>query len=225
MSQDRTARIRALLDEAVSLLDEHAGEQWARIDPRDLSAYDKAVARHRELLTEIKQFRTSVDSLLNALGASQGQRQVERPTTDSDRSSVASKSPRRPPRSTDPTVSHSLDRDYIGAKPAAIQIGDTVHEVPSWRRAYELVCKEMLERDPDRFSRLPSNPRFISDQDRHDFSRDPRTLRTTSEVAPGIFAEVHFNSNSIRDRIARLLEEFGLPKSSVRIYLLSERAT
>lgn len=230
MSPDRTIHFQRLLDEALALLDARAGEQWAAIDPRNLSTLAEATESHRALVERIEKFRATGEALLAAL--------PEPMTTPSPALSgplppgnllsvhrpISAKPDKAMKRSADSSVAHRLDRDFIGTKPSAIQIGDDLSEVSTWRRTYELVCQNLFQRDEERFERLPSNPRFISAQDRHDFALDQRILRSASEVVPGIFAEVHFSANSIRDRIVKLLDEFGLPHSIVHIYLRSERA-
>jgi hypothetical protein len=95
--------------------------------------------------------------------------------------------------------------------------------VSTWRRVFELVCRQLAEADPDRFRSLPENPKFITKHGHRGFSTEPGKLRVGSPIAEGVYAEVHFSANDLRDSIKRLLTEFGIGPENMVIYLREDR--
>lgn len=224
----RADRLRTVLDGLLKLVEQHRDELWAEIDHRDPEAVETGTARYRDFLERADAFRTAASRLADAFEETGSlfddvlTDEVEAHPSSPEQ--LALKDGERPVRQLDPDHEHALDEEFTHTKPVAVRIQDTRYEhADSWRRVYELVCKHLAERDPERFSRLPSDSRFISARDRHDFSRRSQDLRTAAQITDDVFAEVHFSANDLRKRIVKLLDAFGLPASSVGIYLRSDR--
>ena len=222
-SMNRSDRLRDALDGLSQLIDEHRDALWASIDHRDPEAVEAGTARYRTFHERADELRAAADRLAEVLGEpaapiDSAPRDIPR------RESSAPENIEQPPRDVDPGPERGLDEEVTHTKPVAVRIQETHYdELNSWRGLYEEVCRHLSERDPERFARLPSDPRFISRRDRHDFSRRPQDLRVASPITDGIFAEVHFSAKDLRKRIVKLLDAFGLPTSSVGIYLRSDR--
>ena len=221
-------RLRAVLDQLLDVLDQHRDTLWTAIDHRDPQAVEAGTARYRDFLARVGTFREAAAHLADFFDATGS---LFDTLGEPDASTPAEPKPpldirggERPTRRLDPILEHALDEDFTHTRPAALRIGDAhVDRVDSWRRLYELVLKSLAERDPDRFARLPTDPRFISARERHDFSRRQQDLRGASRITDDVYAEVHFSANDIRTRIVRLLDAFSLPASAVGIYLESDR--
>jgi hypothetical protein len=127
-------------------------------------------------------------------------------------------------RELDRGTPHTLDDSFMYKRPHGFVLeGRAYQNVPTWRRVYELVCQQMAEKDPERFAALPDNPKFTTRYGHKAFSNDRTELRIASHIAEGVYAEVHFSANDLRDSIKRLLTEFGVPHESMVIYLREDR--
>ena len=127
-------------------------------------------------------------------------------------------------RELDRSAPHSLDENFIYKRPYGFVLqGKAYQEVPTWRRVYELVCRQMAEKDPKRFDALPTNPKFTTKYGHKAFSKDQKDLRVGSHIADGVYVEVHFSANGIRDGIKDLLAEFKVDPADMAIYLREDR--
>jgi hypothetical protein len=127
-------------------------------------------------------------------------------------------------RELDRSAPHTLEESFIYKRPYGFVLqGKAYQEVPTWRRVYELVCQQMAEKDPKRVAALPTNPKFITKYGHKAFSKDQKELRVGSHIADGVYVEVHFSANGIRDGIKDLLAEFGVDPADMAIYLREDR--
>jgi len=95
---------------------------------------------------------------------------------------------------------HSIDEDFTYRRPHGFILdGQGTTGITTWRRLFELVCQQLLHRDPDRFRALPDNADFISNRGHRGFSRTADELRSASEIGEGIFAEINLSANALRD--------------------------
>ncbi|HEX6798949.1 MAG TPA: hypothetical protein VF116_14660 [Ktedonobacterales bacterium] len=129
--------------------------------------------------------------------------------------------------SNDPLIAnrrqHDLGEEFTSAKPVGFTLqGRGFKNMSTWAELYITVCQEMARRQPLRFRALPDHPGFITVQNNHMFSRDPQHLLTPRLIADGVYAEIKLSANSIRDRIVKLLHEFGVPENAMAIYLRHE---
>jgi hypothetical protein len=119
---------------------------------------------------------------------------------------------------------HDLTEDFRYKRPYGFVLGEmVVKKARTWRRMFELVCRALAERDPERFKSLPDNNDFVSNRGFAYFARDPVHLRTPMELPRGIYAEANLSANSIRDRIRNLLRTFGVPEDKMVVYLRQDR--
>ena len=220
-------RLRSVFDQLLRVLDEHRDTLWNGIDHRTPESVSTGTDRYQDYLRRTQALREAAADVAdffdgaNLFGDAPSVAETPTPVQPALETTVDDERPVRP---LDASLEHVLDKDFTHTRPAALRVGTTRHNrVDSWRRLYELVLKSLAGRDPDRFARLPTDPRFISSRERHDFSRRQQDLRGASLIADGVYAEVHFSANDIRTRIVRLLDAFGLPASAVGIYLESAR--
>ena len=115
---------------------------------------------------------------------------------------------------------HALNEDFRYKRPYGFILQDRPYkDVVTWRRIYELICRQLLEKDFVQMSALPDHPNFASKRGNHSFARVPGDLRSACRIADGLFAEINLSANSLRDQIRKLLSVFGIPENEMTIYL------
>lgn len=120
--------------------------------------------------------------------------------------------------------SHSLAEDFTFKRPHGFILdGQGTTGITTWRRLYDLLCQQLLQKNPERFRALPDNPDFISNRGNHSFSRDPSELRSAGLISDGIYAEINWSANSLRDMIRRLLVAFEIPTDRLKLFLRQDR--
>lgn len=119
---------------------------------------------------------------------------------------------------------HSIDEDFTFKRPHGFILdGKGTSGITTWRRLFEIVCQQLLRRDPDRFRALPENQDFITNRGHRSFSQNPDELRSAGPIEDGLFAEINLSANSIRDTVRRLLETFEIPKDDLKFFLREDR--
>ncbi len=119
---------------------------------------------------------------------------------------------------------HSIDEDFTYRRPHGFILdGQGTTGITTWRRLFELVCQQLLRRNPERFRALPDNPDFISSRGHRGFNRTAEELRSAAEIGEGIFAEINLSANGLRDTLRRLLVTFEIPITDLRLFLREDR--
>ncbi len=119
---------------------------------------------------------------------------------------------------------HSIDEDLTFKRPHGFILdGQATVGITTWRRVFELVCRQLLRRDPDRFHGLPEHSEFISNRGHHGFSRNPTELRSAGLIGDGVYAEINLSANDLRNTIRRLLEAFDIPTERLQLFLREDR--
>lgn len=128
-------------------------------------------------------------------------------------------------RDLDKATPHVVSENFTYKRPFGFICRNyAASDVPTWRNLYATFCQALTEMDPRRFNALPENPAFTRTQGGKAFSRNASELRAAMPITGGVFAEVHYSANSIRDNIRKLLSEFGIPEQEMRIHLRQDRA-
>lgn len=119
---------------------------------------------------------------------------------------------------------HAIDEDFTYLRPHGfILAGKGTIGITTWRRLFEVFCRQLAGRDPDRFRTLPANPDHISTRGHRAFNTNPEELRNASLIADGIHAEINLAANMIRNEIRRLLRTFEIPEREFQVYLREDR--
>ncbi len=115
---------------------------------------------------------------------------------------------------------HGLDEVFTHTPPITLlfegQIYDKLH---TWPSLYKLVCRLLAERDRERFANLPDRPMAVGSGGIRYFGRSSAGMYALVEIMPGVYADTHLSANSICKLIGRLLDEFGIPKTALAIFL------
>jgi hypothetical protein len=119
---------------------------------------------------------------------------------------------------------HAIDEGFTYRRPHGFVLdGQAVTGITTWLRLFELVCRQLFERDVARFRALVENPSFISNRGHHGFTHDEHSLRKALRIDEGLFAECNLSANDLCAVIGDLLTEFNIPKENLRIYLREDR--
>jgi len=119
---------------------------------------------------------------------------------------------------------HSLDEEFTYKRPHGfILAGQATSGITTWQRLYELVCRQLYQRDAGRFVSLIEHPEFISNRGHHSVTRDPGSLRKALDVEQGLFVECNLSANGIRDMLRRLLAVFEIEWNQLRLFLRQDR--
>lgn len=119
---------------------------------------------------------------------------------------------------------HSLAEDFTYKRPHGfILAGQAATGITTWQRMYELVCRQLIARDLNRFQGLCDDPHFISNRGHHTVTREPNTLRKALEVGHGLFVESNLSANGVRDLIRRFLAAFEISSDEMQVFLREDR--
>jgi len=216
-------RIRSILEQL-----EHTREDllalsddiWLSIDHNDAQALEDGVAFKKEYNAKVAAF-DQLTGELSALVQQFTAVQLDDAGADHDQTPHGRE---RVIRDLDQYEEHGLDEGYTFKRPYGFRFGGQAQSgINTWRRLYELICLDLAKRDPERFGRLPDDPRFTTRRGNPSFTRDPQALRSAMALPGGIYAEVNLSANHLLDQIKGLLDTFGVERESLRIYLRQDR--
>ena len=218
-----TERIRAILEDLEAVRDnllELSKDIWASIDHDDPAALEEGYAFKKAYNAKSAAF-DGVATELSALV-----QKYTRVRLDAGEASGAGDGPANARLVADLNRDepHTLAEDFTFKRPHGYVLdGTAAVGITTWRRLYELVCRQLHGRDPQRFRGLPTNPDYVSSRGNRSFSPDPADLRMATLIADGVHAESNLSANSVRDLLERLLTTFELPPESLQIYLRQDR--
>ena len=216
-------RIRSLLQDLEQLREgllALSDDIWLSIDHNDTEAMREGVAFKAQYNEKIVAF-DRVAGELSALVQQFTQVKIDaEPAMSAERTAATE----RMIRDLDQQEPHTLDEDFTYKRPYGFTLGDAAQSgLVTWKRLYQLLCSHLEQRDPQRFQQLPDNPAFVSRRGHPAFSRDPHVLRLPMPLSAGLFAEANLSANHIRDQITLLLDEFGIDRSALHLYLRQDR--
>jgi hypothetical protein len=220
MASDRTRRILEDLEAVRENLLALSDDIWLGIDHNDNDAIEEGVRFKRAYNDKMNAF----DELASELSS-----MVQEYTrvTLAEAEEVArddSGQNERIIQELDRQVPHSIDEDFRFKRPYGFLLeGQGSTGITTWRRLFELICQQLLRRDPERFRALPENPDYISNRGNYGFSRDRDKLRSANLIGDGVYAEINLSANHICDVIRRLLDTFEIPASDLKLFLREDR--
>lgn len=119
---------------------------------------------------------------------------------------------------------HSIDENFTFKRPFGFVFqGRPVSNITTWQRVYELVCRQILDQQPERFRELFNHSDFVSRRGNRTFQVKPDGLRKALRIDDGVFAEANLSANGIRDVIRATLSVFEIPEESLSIFLRQDR--
>jgi hypothetical protein len=217
---DRTREILEDLEAVRENLLALSDDIWTAIDRQDLAAFDEGVRFMRsyvEKITEFDRLAADLSGLIQQYTQVSLEASEETGEEDRERNErIIQELNREEP--------HSIDEDFTYKRPHGfILTGQATSGITTWQRLYELVCRQLYQRDSARFGSLVDNPEFISNRGNHSVTHDSDSLRKALEVGGGLFVECNLSANGIRDMIRRLLVAFEIDTSEFRLFLRQDR--
>ena len=219
-ADERTRQILADLEGVRENLLALSDDIWISIDHNDPQALEEGVGFKRaynEKMAAFDQLATELSALIQQYTSVRLEEGEETGADDRERNErIIAELNREEP--------HSLDEQFTFKRPHGFILdGQGTTGITTWRRLYELLCQQLLRRDPDRFRALPDNADYRSTRGNRSFSRDAGELRFASLIGDGIHAEVNLSANSVRDMIRRLLGTFEIPADRLKLFLRQDR--
>lgn len=217
---DRTRRILEDLEAVRENLLGLSDDIWQSIDHNDSEAMEEGVQFKRtynEKLAGFDRLATDISALVQQYTSVRLQEEEETGLDDTGHNErIIRELSREEP--------HSLDEDFRWKRPHGFILdGRAFTGIRTWRRLFELVCQQLLQRDRDRFHGLLEHADFISIRGNHGFSLEADHLRSAALIGEGIHAEVNLSANSIRDQLRKLLPVFEVPEEQLQIFLRQDR--
>jgi hypothetical protein len=217
------SRVRRILEDLEAVRENLLGlsdDIWLSIDHNDPQGLEEGVEFKRaynEKMAAFDRLATELSAMIQQF-TSVRLEEAEQAGGESEDENV------RLIRELDREEPHSIEEDFTFKRPHGFILeGQAVTGITTWRRLYELLCQQLLRRDPKRFHTLTDHPDFISNRGHPSFTRDPSVLRSAGQMADGLFTEINLSANALRDVIIKLLTEFQISKESLRIYLREDR--
>ncbi len=219
-AMERTLQILEDLEAVRENLLALSDDIWAGIDRQDLAAFDEGVRFMRSYVEKMTEFdRLAADLSVLIQQYTQVSLEATEETGQEDRERNE-----RIIRELNRDEPHSLVEDFTYKRPHGfILAGQATSGITTWQRLYELVCRQLYQRDSDRFGSLVDNPEFISNRGHHSVTHDPGSLRKALRVENVLFVECNLSANGIRDMIRRLLIAFDLEQGEIQLFLRQDR--
>jgi hypothetical protein len=217
--QDRTRKILEDLEAVRENLLGLSDDIWLSIDHNDPDALEEGVEFKREYNRKLAAFdalASELSALVQQFTSIRLESAEQTGQDDAGNTRIIQDLNREEP--------HSIEEDFTFKRPHGFILdGQAATGITTWRRMFELVCRQLLRRDPARFRGLPDNPDFISRRGNRSFSRTPDSLRSAWKIEDGLYGEVNLSANGLRDTIGELLDAFAIPRDQMRVFLRQDR--
>jgi len=193
---------------------------WLSIDHNDPDALEEGVAFKRTYNEKLAAF----DSLATELSVLVQQFTSVNLEAEEQTGGDSESENRRIIQELDCEEPHGLEEDFTYKRPHGFILqrrGTT--GITTWKRLFELLCKQLLRLDSQKFRSLMNHPDFISNRGHHSFTASPDHLRLALQLDDDLFTEINLSANSIRDTIRRVLDVFGIPVNDLKVFLRQDR--
>ena len=170
MVQDRVRRILGDLEAVRENLLGLSDDIWLSIEHNDTQALEEGVQFKRaynEKMTAFNRLATDLSVLIQQF-TSVRLESDEKTGFESERENerIIAELNREEP--------HTIDEDFTFKRPHGYMLrGQATTGITTWRRLFELFCKQLLREDGDRFRQLPESPNFVSRRGHPSFARSP----------------------------------------------------
>ncbi|WP_303850302.1 hypothetical protein [Seleniivibrio woodruffii] len=216
-------RIKQILD----MLDS-AGEQLMSIPDDMFLSINPVDNKELEKVQLIVKFNDSLETFSNV--ASEVKEQIKSfflidpENEDIERESSNGKKGERIIKELDKSESHSIDEDFTFKRPYGFVFDDVACKgLKTWKSLYIQLLKELNNKNPDLFARLPLDENFVSERGNKIFSANTEELRKPEELFPNIFVETNYSAKGIIENIKRILLYFDIQVNDFKIYLREDR--
>lgn len=191
---------------------------WLSIDHNDPEALQEGV----EFKQAFNEKMSSFDRLATEI--SQLVQQFTKVQVEDETQPTSNKQNERVIRDLNKEQPHQLDENFTFKRPYGFILkGQAFKNVNTWRRMFELVCKQLERVDPDRFSALPENEEFRNNRGKSVFARTRGELRVAAKLSDEVYGEVNLSANSLCGVMRKLLEVYQIPIEEMKVFLRQDR--
>jgi hypothetical protein len=191
---------------------------WLSIDHNDPDALREGVEfkqEYNDKMIAFDRLATEISQLVQQFTNVQVEEEPE-PTTDNQNDRIIRDLNREEP--------HLLSEDFTFKRPFGfILCGRAFKNVNTWRRMFELVCRELSRRDPETFASLPDKKIFKNSRGKSTFAESPEPLRAAIKLTDGVYGEVNLSANALRDVMRKLLKVYQIPNEDMTVFLRQDR--
>mgnify|MGYP006289597631 FL=1 len=191
---------------------------WLSIDHNDPEALQEGVEFKKEYNDKMSAFdrlATDISELVQQFTNVQVEEETA-PVTDSENERIV--------RDLNKEEPHQLAENFTFKRPYGfILCGRAFKNVNTWRRMFELVCRELQKHDAKKFASLPENKAFQNSRGKSTFASSPDKLRAAVKLTEDVYAEVNLSANGIRDVMQKLLEVYEIPAEDMTVFLRQDR--
>ena len=193
---------------------------WAGVDLQDLTAFDDGVRFMRSFVEKRTAFdQLAADPSVLIQQYTQVPLEASEETGQEDRERNE-----RIIRDLNREETHSIDEDFTYRRAHGFILdGKATVGITTWQRLFELVCRQLHQRDRQRFVTLFENQDFISNQGHHIVTHERHSLRKALQIDTDLYIESNLSANGIRDMIRRLLATFEIPANRLQLCLRQYR--
>lgn len=191
---------------------------WLSIDHNDPEALQDGVEFKKEYndkMTAFDRLATEISELVQQFTNVQVEEEPE-PASDSQNERIIRGLNREDP--------HQLSENFTFKRPYGfILCGRAFKNVNTWRRMFELVCRELQKKNTDTFAELPENKIFRNKRGKSTFASSPDKLRAAVKLTEDVYGEVNLSANALRDVMQKLLAVYQIPNDEMSVFLRQDR--
>lgn len=221
MTEDKIKEILDMLNTLNEYFLSLPDDMLLDIDPRDNESLERG-------LIFIKEFNDSLSQF--ASGSNRIELQIKKyfsinpEEDDVEKEITQDRKNKRIIKELDDSIPHALDENFTYKRPYGFILQDSAYKgLKTWKNLYSHVLKELKAYDPQRFSKLPEEKKFISKRGNPLFSRKNDELRVGERFGLDFYVEVNLSANHIKNTIIDLLGYFGINYKEMKIYLREDR--
>jgi hypothetical protein len=222
MTQYKIKEILDILNTLNEYLLSLPDDMLLNIDPRDNESIEQGAQFIKEFNDSFFQFSegaTKIEKQIkNYFSINPEDEEVEHESADNNGRNG------RVIKELDKSESHTLDENFTYKIPYGFVLGNAAYKgIKTWKSLYLQILKELKSKEPERFSSLPTEKRFVSRRGNPLFAENENKLRIAEKMPAGFYVEINLSANHIRSNIKELLDYFGIDYTKMRIYLREDR--
>lgn len=222
MTQNKIKEILDILNTLNEYLLSLPDDMLLNIDPRDNKSLEQGTQFIKEFNESFSQFSegaTKIEKQIkNYFSINPEDEDMEHESADNEGQSG------RVIRELDKNESHTLDENFTYKRPYGFVLDNAAYKgIKTWKSLYLQILKELKYKEPERFSSLPTEKRFISKRGNPLFANNENELRIAEKMPAEFYVEINLSANHIRNNIKELLDYFGIDYTKMKIYLREDR--
>ncbi|MEE4359652.1 MAG: hypothetical protein V2I97_24485 [Desulfococcaceae bacterium] len=222
MTYDKIKNILDILNTLNEYLLSLPDDMLLNIDPRDNESLEQGIQFIKEFNDSFSQFSDGANriekQIKNYFSIDPEGEEMEHEITDNEGKNG------RVIKELDKSESHTPDENFTYKRPYGFVLDNSAYKgIKTWKSLYIQILKELNSKDPERFSGLPTEKRFISRRGNPLFSVNENDLRIAEKLSDDFCAEINLSANHIIKNIKILLDYFGIDYKKLQIYLREDR--